>query len=240
MSQGADLSPVIPRYFMNPLEDLLTSLPNAGLKYVSTFLQLQRTIGTPQLTNLGRELLNSFLGDLMLPLDPLQIEGVNLNGPVNSQKDLRINSRVQFFILNFQIWISTPQTHQLLLWILFLPQPAQQTLTVRITLKYAGCRLPPGQPIELRLFIEASPLEFPFQTSAILPEKVEIPWQIEAELQKAMISIFALLVQSVKSVGLLLVNMKRRRNSPVLSTDHIPIALRSKPCAWFRWGYRAT
>ena len=73
MSQGADLSPVIPRYFMNPLEDLLTTLPNASLKYVSTLLQLQRTIGTPQLTNLGRELLNSFLGDLMLPLDPLQI-----------------------------------------------------------------------------------------------------------------------------------------------------------------------
>ena len=47
MSQGADFSPVIPHNFMNPLEDLLTTLPNAGLKNISTLLQLQRTIGTP-------------------------------------------------------------------------------------------------------------------------------------------------------------------------------------------------
>lgn len=103
MSQGTDLSPVIPHDLMNPLEDLLTSLPNAGLKNISTLLQLQRTIGAPKLTNFSRKLLNSFLGDLMLPFDPLQIKSVNLNSPVNSQKDLRINSQVQFFILNFQI-----------------------------------------------------------------------------------------------------------------------------------------
>ena len=103
MSQGADFSPVIPHNFMNPLEDLLTTLPNTGLKNISTLLQLQRTIGTPKLTNFSCKLLNSFLSDLMLPLDPLQIKSVNLNSPVNSQKDLRINSQVQFFILNFQI-----------------------------------------------------------------------------------------------------------------------------------------